>query len=174
MTSFLRRLWTFVRPYRTRLILGSFCGVLFGLSNALLIAAIKVVVNLVFTGSADLSQFVEKSRMWKRLVDALVPLFPQIKSPESRVGLVLVIGLVPLIMLARGTCAYLNIYLTNWAASRAIADLRTTLFAHLQNLSLSFFSRARTGDLISRVTNDTQILYGIVGNSFASIIRDPR
>ena len=173
MTSFLRRLWTFVRPYRARLILGSICGVLFGLSYGLLIAAVKVVINLVFTGSADLSQLVEKSRMWQRLVDFFVPLFPQIKSPESRLGLVLVICLVPLIMLARGIFAYLNVYLTNWAAARAIADLRTTLFSHLQNLSLSFFAQARTGDLISRVMSDTQILYGIVGNSFASMVRDP-
>jgi subfamily B ATP-binding cassette protein MsbA len=56
---------------------------------------------------------------------------------------------------------------------RAIADIRTQLFTHLQNLSLSFFSRASTGDLIARITNDTQVLYSIVGNTFASAIKDP-
>ena len=61
----------------------------------------------------------------------------------------------------------------NWAAVRAIADLRSRLFDHLQNLSLSFFSRARTGDLIARITNYTQVLYGIIGGSLSSMVRDP-
>ena len=43
----------------------------------------------------------------------------------------------------------------------------------MQNLPLSFFNQARTGDLISRVTSDTQTLYAIVGNSLASLIKDP-
>jgi subfamily B ATP-binding cassette protein MsbA len=55
----------------------------------------------------------------------------------------------------------------------AIADIRTKLFSHLQNLSLGFFNRASTGDLIARITNDTQVLYGIVGSSFASAVKDP-
>jgi subfamily B ATP-binding cassette protein MsbA len=56
---------------------------------------------------------------------------------------------------------------------RAIADIRTKLFSHLQNLSLGFFNRASTGDLIARITNDTQVLYSIVGSSFASMVKDP-
>jgi ABC-type multidrug transport system fused ATPase/permease subunit len=43
----------------------------------------------------------------------------------------------------------------------AIADVRTKLFGHLQNLSLGFFNRASTGDLIARITNDTVVLYTI-------------
>jgi ATP-binding cassette, subfamily B, bacterial MsbA len=61
----------------------------------------------------------------------------------------------------------------SWAAMRAVADLRTALFDHLQNLSLSFFSRARTGALISRITNDTQVLHTIIASSLASMITDP-
>ena len=64
-------------------------------------------------------------------------------------------------------------YLTNWAALRAVADLRTKLFDHLQNLSLGFFSHARTGDLISRITNDTQILHNVIGGWLASVVKDP-
>ena len=76
-------------------------------------------------------------------------------------------------MLLRITLGYLSIYLTNWSAMHAIADIRTRLFTHLQNLSLGFFNQNRTGDLIARITNDTQVLYGIIGGSFASMVRDP-
>lgn len=76
-------------------------------------------------------------------------------------------------MLLRNLLQYLSTYLTNWAAMHAVADIRTRLFAHLQNLSLGFFNRASTGDLIARATNDTQILYGIIGASVASAVKDP-
>jgi len=68
---------------------------------------------------------------------------------------------------------YLNVYLVNWASTRAVADLRTHTFAHLQSLPLSFFSTANTGDLISRVTSDTQSLRLIMGTALSSLLRDP-
>ena len=42
-----------------------------------------------------------------------------------------------------------------WASERIAADLRTTTYAHLQSLSLEFFGGRRTGELISRVSGDT-------------------
>ena len=83
------------------------------------------------------------------------------------------VGTIPAIVLLRNTLSYLSVYLTNWSAMHAIANIRTKLFSHLQNLSLGFFNRASTGDLIARITNDTQVLYSIVGSSFASAVKDP-
>ena len=87
--------------------------------------------------------------------------------------MVLIISTIPAVMLLRSLFAYLSMYLTNWAALRAVADLRTKLFDHLQNLSLGFFSHARTGDLISRITNDTQILHNVIGGWLSSLVKDP-
>ncbi len=176
MISFLRRLWTFVRPYRARLMLGLFCGILFGLTNAFLLIAIRVVIDLVFSGGNNSSlsdQLAKAPAFVQHWIEALKPLLSHLQVASSKLDAVLVISSIPAIMLFRGLFGYLNAYLTNWAAVRAIADIRTKLFNHLQNLSLDFFSQARTGDLIARVTNDTQILYGIIGTSFASMIRDP-
>src|SRR5712671_1839667 len=176
MLAFFRRVWSFARPYKTRLVLGQVCGILFALANGALILIIQLVVNIVFSGDANatLSEHVTKvSGLLRPLIQRLVEWLPELKSPTSTMGLVLLVSAIPAVMLLRGVFSYLNIYLVNWAAMRAIADLRTRLFAHLQNLSLDFFSRARTGELISRITNDTQILYGIIGNSFASMVRDP-
>jgi subfamily B ATP-binding cassette protein MsbA len=68
---------------------------------------------------------------------------------------------------------YLSVYFVNWSAVHAIADIRTKLFSHLQNLSLGFFNRAKTGDLIARITSDTQTLHVVVNNSLASVVKDP-
>ncbi|HLP78908.1 MAG TPA: ABC transporter ATP-binding protein [Candidatus Paceibacterota bacterium] len=174
MIKFLRQLWPFMKPYRNRLILGLICGVVFGLLQAVLIFLVNLVVNLAFNGQMDFAEQIQKATGMKRWVlDHLADWLPQIKAPDSKLGMVLIILLIPAIMLIRAVFGYLNVYMTNWAALRAVADLRTKLFNHLQNLSLSFFSSARTGDLISRISSDTQTLYGIMGSSVASMIKDP-
>ena len=176
MISFLRQLLGFVRPYRGRFLLGLVCGLFFGLANGLLIAAVKVVVQLVFKHESNLHQQLESAPKWIHpLAHRLAAIVPDFHAPAANDtgGWLLVIGVIPAIMLVRNTLQYLSIYLTNWSAMHAIADIRIKLFSHLQNLSLGFFNRASTGDLIARITNDTQVLYGIVGNSLASIVKDP-
>jgi subfamily B ATP-binding cassette protein MsbA len=176
MRAFYSRIWAFARPYKTRLILGLVCGTLCAFMNGALILAVKLVVDLVFKGSATIpiAEHLEKLPHFVRpLVQGLTQLLPELKSPPTPLGKVLVISTIPLVMLLRSLFAYLSMYLTNWAALRAVADLRTKLFDHLQNLSLGFFSHARTGDLISRITNDTQILHNVIGGWLASAVKDP-
>ena len=175
MIIFLRRLWAFVRPYRSRFILGLLCGIGYGLANGALAGVIKTVVDLVFTGSTNLHAQLENAPVLLRPLSSWVASWlPAWTAPTTTGGWVLLVGLIPAVMLGRVVLAYLSIYLTNWAAMRAIADIRTKLFVHLQDLPLSFFSRASTGDLIARITNDTQVLYRIIGSSFASMVKDPR
>jgi ABC-type multidrug transport system fused ATPase/permease subunit len=57
---------------------------------------------------------------------------------------------------------YLQTYLINWVGQRALQDLRIQLFRHLQRLSIGFYSRNKTGVLISRITNDVQALDQLV------------
>jgi ATP-binding cassette, subfamily B, bacterial MsbA len=176
MRIFLRRLWPYIRPYRGRLLLGFLCGASFALMNGLLVLAIKQVVNVVFNGNAAWSapELLQKAPAFARpIVEQLLARLPALNQPESTLGMVLAIATVPAVMLVRNVFGYLNAYLMCWAALRAVADLRTSLFRHLQNLSLTFFSQARTGDLISRINSDTQVIQGIIRESVSSLVKDP-
>lgn len=182
MIFFLRQLWGFVRPYRVRFFLGLLCGVLLGLSNGMLIGAVNFVIPMVFEKHANLRvhERLEHLPAWmpsgiQSLAHKLSASLPHLRAPADNdwFGWALIIGLIPAIMVFRNTMQYLSLYLSNWAAMHAIADIRTKLFAHLQNLSLGFFNKAKTGDLLARITNDTQVLYGIVGSSFSSLVKDP-
>ncbi|MGH7828876.1 MAG: ABC transporter transmembrane domain-containing protein, partial [Candidatus Binatia bacterium] len=46
---------------------------------------------------------------------------------------------------------------------RSESDLRDTVFRHLQQLPLSYFQRSKTGDLMSRLTNDVQAVRELLG-----------
>jgi ATP-binding cassette, subfamily B, bacterial len=87
--------------------------------------------------------------MYKILVDeVLVP---------RDFGLLLWVVLAYLgLTLAGGIVSFCEEYLSDWVGGRFIVSLRTDLFRHLQNLSLSFFDRRSLGDMIARLSNDIE------------------
>src|SRR5215468_2796431 len=56
-------------------------------------------------------------------------------------------------------------YLVTTLGERIVADLRSDVFAHLTQLSASFFDTARTGEIVSRLTADTTQIKSAVGAS---------
>ena len=62
-------------------------------------------------------------------------------------------------------------YLTGWVGQRALQDLRLQLFAHLQTMSVGFYSRRQAGVLISRLTNDVQALDQLVTDGVVTLFR---
>jgi ABC-type multidrug transport system fused ATPase/permease subunit len=65
--------------------------------------------------------------------------------------------------------SYAQTFLISWIGQRALQDLRIELFAHLQRLSIGFYSRNKTGVLISRITNDVQALDQLVTEGIATL-----
>ena len=55
MGVLLRRIWSLVRPYRPRLVLGLVFGLLYAVANAAAMVAVKITVNLIFGVSAAAS-----------------------------------------------------------------------------------------------------------------------
>ncbi|UCD70707.1 MAG: lipid A export permease/ATP-binding protein MsbA [Syntrophobacterales bacterium] len=80
----------------------------------------------------------------------------------------LIIGLY----LIKGVFFFGQTYLMNYVGQRIVADLREKLYHHLQYLSLSFFTKTPTGILISRITNDVNLIQGAVSNAITSVLRD--
>ncbi|MDY6900027.1 MAG: ABC transporter ATP-binding protein [Cyanobacteriota bacterium] len=62
-------------------------------------------------------------------------------------------GLIAIVAL-RSFAAYFSVYGMALAASNVLTEVRTELYSHIQRLSLSFHNKAKTGDLITRVTSD--------------------
>ena len=55
-------------------------------------------------------------------------------------------------------------------AQRVVANLRADLFTHLQVLSMAYHDQHRTGDLMSRVTNDTEAINQVLSNGLIQFI----
>ncbi len=97
----------------------------------------------------------------QHLVDAIVPGGDSSQLTSSMLLLVAIFIAQGLAMLVRG-------YLFEMVGLRIIADLRRDLFAHLTCLSPSFYSARRTGELVSRVVNDSASLGSTLTEELAS------
>jgi len=88
---------------------------------------------------------------------------------KSISALVVITALFVLAALVNWGASYAQTYLVNWVGQRALQDLRERLFAHLQRLSVGFYSRNRAGVVISRITNDVQALDQLVTDGVVTL-----
>ncbi|MCF8066995.1 MAG: lipid A export permease/ATP-binding protein MsbA [Desulfobacterales bacterium] len=80
--------------------------------------------------------------------------------------------LVVLLFFFRGLAYYGQEYLMNYVGEGVIRKFRENLYNHIQDLPLSFFHREKTGVLMSRITNDVNIVKSMVSNAVTSLLRD--
>jgi subfamily B ATP-binding cassette protein MsbA len=84
--------------------------------------------------------------------------------------------LIPLavitIYLVLGFAMYWQEYLMNYVGQNIIRRLRNRLYDRIQDLPLSFFHREKTGVLISRVTNDVNIIKNMVSSAVTGSLKD--
>jgi len=137
----LRRLGSFLRPYRRRFV---FAGV------ALLVAAgcalavgqgLKLVVDRGFTAGIG-------AELDRALFELLA------------------------VIAVMAVATYVRFYNVSWIGERVTADLRRAVFDHLLTLPPGFYEATRTGDVISRLINDTAMLETVIGSSASMAIRN--
>lgn len=83
-----------------------------------------------------------------------------------------VIAAILVIFLIRGFTTFGNRFLMGYIGQRVVTDLRKTLFAHLQKLSISYYDKRRTGEIMSNVTNDIGALQTAIVENFVSLIQE--
>lgn len=76
------------------------------------------------------------------------------------------------VILVMSLATYMRFYLVSWLGERITADLRRRVFSHLLHLSPEFFEQNRTGDVLSRLTNDTTQLETVIGSSVSMALRN--
>ena len=136
-----RWLLTLLRPYRKQVI-AMFAGLLIATGAALAPPAL-VGLAIAEVGSSDPSL--------------------------SQLNLI-VAGFVGVALLYWGA-SYIQTYLVGWVGERALQDLRLRIFAHLQKMSIGFFTRNRPGVLISRITNDVDALNQLISTGIVTLFQ---
>jgi ATP-binding cassette, subfamily B, multidrug efflux pump len=90
---------------------------------------------------------------------------------EARLaGLGGLVALLTLFFVGGSFLQGLAFYSMNWAGQRALRRIREDTFEHIHRLSLGFFSRNEAGNIMSRITSDTDTIQQVLGFALLSVV----
>ena len=100
------------------------------------------------------------------------PVLDEIFLEKDRTLLIVVPVVVLVITLIRGAATYGQAVLMAFVGQRVIADLQSRVFAHILRFDLAFFHDTASGGLVSRLTNDVNMMRNAVANAMTGMVRD--
>ncbi|HVG95711.1 MAG TPA: ABC transporter ATP-binding protein [Chloroflexota bacterium] len=100
----------------------------------------------------------------KTVIDSVIP------AGDRRL-LFAAAGALVALHLLRGAMAYVNRYVVTWVGQHVLFAMGRDLFGHVQRLSLRFYERRESGEIMSRLTGDLNVLQQtLYGNTITSIV----
>jgi ATP-binding cassette subfamily B protein len=114
------------------------------------------------------------------LISALGPLRPYLTmiaidkyiAKGNYSGLTQIAALIIGSLILQSLVQYAQTLVTAWIGQQTVLDLRQELFAHLQRLSMRFFDRNPVGRLVTRLTNDVEVLNELFSSGIIMIVAD--
>jgi ATP-binding cassette, subfamily B, bacterial MsbA len=155
-----RRVYSYVKPYKVRFILGLASGFAFGVVTSLFPLAVARVTSTVFHGAAP-NPMALRSNL--HALDA----GPKVNS------IILICLAIPVIMTLRSLCSYGNTYCMQWVSNKVITDIRTELFNKMVRHSMDFFNKMRSGFLMSCITNNTRVMQMALTSVSSDLFKQP-
>lgn len=172
--------------YWGRLLAGVLLGMLFGLTNASFVWATKTLMDRLedpVVASARASapavaapvpaKYSGYLNEIKESVDtAIDPWLPRQGRHLDWRQILGAILFLPLLVSIRSSTDYFSGYCMGWVSERVINDLRVDVLAKLSTLSLDFFNRSSSGDLLTRINSDTAKLLRCLKVSAADLVKE--
>lgn len=179
------RILRYMKPYWLSLVGSILCIFFFTLFNLSFQVSVIPFLNTIFQG--DNKQVnVEKTEQASDLMSSAVPdrfdkskeelkekVFTLFQGDNPNTALQRICFLILLITLFKNIFSYLQTYLMAHVEQSVIRDIRDDLYKQINKQALSYFSRTKTGHIISRITNDVTLVNGGISASFVTLIKNP-
>jgi subfamily B ATP-binding cassette protein MsbA len=181
--------WIYLRRYKGRLAASVLFAVVFALSNASFVWATRTIIDR-FTKQPEKSPAAEaaqardggpvlaglkaKAAEWNRAVQRRIePWLPRAGHSATSQQIFGMVLFLPLLVFVRAASDYLGNYCIGWVSERVIRDMRLNLMEKFSALSLDFFTRSSTGDLLTRINSDTANLLRALRTGGADVVKEP-
>ncbi|HAV1387257.1 TPA: lipid A ABC transporter ATP-binding protein/permease MsbA [Vibrio parahaemolyticus] len=136
-----KRLWQFIRLYKSGLIVAVIALVINAISDTYMISLLKPLLDEGF-GNAD-SDFLRT-----------LPL------------------IIFVMMFIRGTSGFVSTYCLSWVSGNVVMLVRRMVFNHFMHMPVSYFDKEKTGNLLSRITYDSEQVSAATSQALVSIVRE--
>ncbi|MDP2939207.1 MAG: ABC transporter ATP-binding protein [Candidatus Omnitrophota bacterium] len=156
------KLVRFLKPHISVLVLASICMFFTTIFDGVSLTMIVPLADKVLTNK----QIVLNNKVPAFLTNfiAKINTIPSLELLKMMSVIVLVLFLV------KGFFAFWQGYLMSDIGQRVIRDIRFLLYQKLQVLSLDYYSQKRSGELISRITNDVRVIENAVSYGFTDLV----
>ena len=152
----MRRLLTYLRPYKLQ-------------------TALSAVAIIVKAGSDVLGPYLVKVAVDTYMTDvpaAKLSWLARHLSSKPMTGITQIAGLYLGALLLTFVLEFLQTYLMQWTGQKIMFDLRSQIFRHLQRMHPAFFDRNPVGKLVTRVTSDVDALNEMFTSGVLAIFED--
>ncbi|MDF2153631.1 lipid A ABC transporter ATP-binding protein/permease MsbA [Vibrio sp. CAU 1672] len=136
-----KRLWQFIRLYKSGLIVAVIALVINALSDTYMISLLKPLLDEGF-GSTE-SDFL---RTLPIIIFAM--------------------------MFIRGISGFVSTYCLSWVSGNVVMQVRRMVFNHFMHMPVSYFDKEKTGNLLSRITYDSEQVSAATSQALVSIVRE--
>ncbi|MGR5519832.1 lipid A ABC transporter ATP-binding protein/permease MsbA [Vibrio sp. PNB22_4_2] len=136
-----KRLWQFIRLYKSGLIVAIIALVINAISDTYMISLLKPLLDEGF-GNAE-SDFLRT-----------LPL------------------IVFTMMFIRGVSGFVSTYCLSWVSGNVVMLVRRMVFNHFMHMPVSYFDKEKTGNLLSRITYDSEQVSAATSQALVSIVRE--
>ncbi len=146
-----------INPKLSRLRQKKIISLVFKYWKKLLLAAICMIIVAAANGAMAL---------------LVKPVMDDIFIKQNKDMLLLIPGIAILVFFLKGAGAYGSEYLMNYIGEKIIRFFRDSLYEKIMDLPISFIHKEKTGALMSRITNDVNIVKGMVSTAVINLFRD--
>ncbi|MCB1086814.1 MAG: ABC transporter ATP-binding protein [Verrucomicrobiae bacterium] len=170
-----KRILGYLKPYKGRFITGVVFGVIGGLFNGILILAIKTVFTIVLPPDPSKAQLPDKIHLFDKIPGLHHVTFnrPNLAPENEWIFVAAVCLLIPVLILIRGLFEYLQAYCMMWVGNRVLYQVRDEAFSSLMGQSLRFYNKAKQGELMQTVFNQTRIVASLGTDIVSSMVKHP-
>ncbi len=177
------RILNYVRPYWKHLIVSIFCTILYAILNGV---SVYLTIPLLDTLFQQQSKKVAVQNLTTNPATSVLPDWvvnigrevsqkfnELILSGDKIDALIKICILVFFAFLLKNIFGYLQAFFLATVEQGTMKDMRDAAYKHLHKLPMSYFKKERVGNLISRITNDVNIIQASISAAFLNMIREP-
>ncbi len=156
------KLIKFLKPHKYELVLASICMFFSSIFDGISLTMLVPLTDKVLTKG--------KITLGSRLPEFLERFIAKINAIPAQEFLKIMAVSVLILFIFKGFFAFWQGYLMSDIGQKVIRDIRFLLYKKLQVLSLDYYSQKRSGELISRITNDVRAVENAVSYGFSDLI----
>ncbi len=176
------RILRYVKPYKKHLALSMICTILYALLNGasvyltipLLDTLFKTNNNIEQTEKLNQHEIKRNPTIVEKAMDALSTKAKEFVFAGSTKDVLLKIAIIVILaFFGKNLFGFLQSYYLAFVEQGVVKDIRNEAYEKLHTLPMSFFKNERTGNLISRITNDVNLIQSSVSTVFLNLLREP-